>query len=323
MKAVWFKNYGSPEKVIQIKELPIPQPKAEEVLVKVHATTVNDSDWSLVRGKPYLYRLFFGLSKPKNPIPGMELSGTIEQSGKKVDKWKKGDAVMGDISDYGFGSFAEYVCIHQDALVTKPNHLSFEEAAAIPHASTLAQQALEDLGQISSKERVLINGAGGGVGSLGLQIAKMYDCEVTGVDSSAKLEKMRALGFDEVIDYQKTDFTKNGLRYDLILDCKSSKSPFSYLRALNKNGRYISIGGKVGRLISILFWGKLISKLSGKRMQILNLQMNKNLEGIAEKMKAWPLEELIDGPHSLEEAGRLIKYFGEGKHYGKVVIKVR
>ena len=165
MKAIVFTKYGAPD-VLQLKEMPKPSPGEEEVLVKIHATAVNDYDWSMVRGKPYLYRLMFGLWKPKKQIPGMELSGTVEAVGKNVRAFQVGDAVFGDISEYGFGSFAEYLCIHEKALVLKPAAMSFEEAAAIPHASLLAHQGLVEIGKIQKGQQILINGAGGGVGTL-------------------------------------------------------------------------------------------------------------------------------------------------------------
>lgn len=182
MKAIVLTKYGSPS-MLQLQELPKPVPQENEVLVKIHATAINDYDWSMVRGKPHLYRLMFGLLKPKIKIPGMELSGTIEALGKNVQSFKLGDVVYGDISDYGFGSFAEYICIHEKALALKPPKMTFEEAAAIPHASLLAYQGLIDLGKIQNGQQILINGAGGGVGTFGLQLAKLYDAEVTGVEA--------------------------------------------------------------------------------------------------------------------------------------------
>lgn len=321
MKAILFEKYGSPEKVLSLREVEKPSPNQNEVLIKIKATAVNDYDWSLVRGQPYLYRLMFGLLKPKHRISGMELAGTVEDIGANVKNLKVGDAVFGDISEYGFGTFAEYVCIHENAVIKKPAELSFEEAAAIPHASALALQALSDIGKIEQGQKVLINGGGGGVGTIGLQLAKLYDCQVTGVDSQEKLEMMKSIGFDFVIDYKKVDFTKTGEQYDLILDCKTNRSAFSYLRALRSTGRYVTIGGKPVNLIKILFWGKLISLFSTKKLQILSLKPNKDLDYICELIKQKKIKCEIDGPYPLEDTARLIQYFGEGKHKGKVVIR--
>lgn len=321
MKAVHFEKYGLPEKVLRIKEVAKPTPKENEVLVKIHTTAINDYDWSIARGKPYLYRIMFGMFKPKHTIPGMELAGTVEDIGSKVQGLKIGDAVFGDTSDYGFGTLAEYICINEKALVKKPDDLSFEEATAIPHASTLALQALRDIGNISQGQKILINGGGGGVGTLGLQLAKLHNCEVTGVDSNKKLEMMKSMGFDLVFDYKKINFTKNGEEYDLILDCKTNKSAFSYQRSLKPNGTYVTIGGKLSSLISVLFWGKIVSLFSSKKLRILSLKPNKDLDYICELFSQNKIKCKIDGPYFLEETPRLIQYFGEGKHKGKIVIK--
>jgi NADPH:quinone reductase-like Zn-dependent oxidoreductase len=321
MRAILFENYGLPVKVLTIKDIAKPIPKANEVLIKVHATAINDYDWSLVRGKPYLYRLMFGLFKPKNQIAGMELAGIVEEIGSDVKKLKVGDAVFGDISTYGFGTFAEYISIHEDALLKKPEALSFEVAAAIPHASTLALQALRDMGEIKEGQKILINGGGGGVGTIGLQLAKLKNCEVTGVDSEEKFKMMKSLGFDHVVDYNKVNFTKMGEEFDLILDCKTSKSPFSYLKALKPNGKYVTIGGNLSSLVSVLFWSKLFSLFSTKKLQILSLKPNEGLDYVSELVIQKSITCQIDGPYPLEETPRLIQYFGEGLHKGKIVIK--
>lgn len=320
MKAAQFEKYGSPETVLSIKEVAKPTPKENEVLVKIHATTINDYDWSIVRGKPYLYRLMFGFSKPKHPVPGMELSGVVEEIGTKVTELKVGDAVFGDTSDFGFGTLAQYISINEKALIKKPDALSFEEAAAIPHAFTLAFQALRDIGNIQDGQKVLINGGGGGVGTLGLQLAKLHNCEVTGVDSAEKLAMMKSIGYDSVIDYKTTDFTKNGIQYDLILDCKSNKRALSYPRSLKPNGIYVTIGGNLTSLISVLFWGKIISLFSSKKLEILSLKPNKDLAEISEFVQQKKIKCIIDGTYALEEIPRLFQYFGEGKHKGKIVI---
>ena len=320
MKAFLFEKYGLPEEVLKIKEVAKPTPKENEVLVKIHATAINDYDWCLTRGRPYLYRLIFGIFKPTHQIPGMELAGVVEYIGSKVQSLKVGDAVFGDTSEYGFGTFAEYICINEKAVIKKPDGLSFEEATSIPHAFTLALQALRDIGKIRQGQKVLINGGGGGVGTLGLQLAKLHDCEVTGVDSGEKLEMMKSIGFDFVIDYKKMNFPKNGKEYDLILDCKTNKSAFSYLRSLKRNGKYVTIGGNLSSLIIVLFWGKIVSVFSSKKLQILSLKPNKDLDYISELFIQNKIKCKIDGPYLLEDIPRLIQYFGEGKHKGKIVI---
>lgn len=319
MKALVFTKYGSPE-ILQLKEITKPTPKENEVLVKIHATAVNDYDWSMIRGKPYLYRLLFGLLKPKHQIPGMELSGTIEALGTNAKSFKVGDAVYGDISAYGFGSFAEYMSINEKALTLKPDEMSFEEATAIPHAAALALQGLVDSGGIQKDQKILINGAGGGMGTFGLQIAKLYNAEVTGVDSGDKLNMMREIGFDHIIDYKKEDFTKNGQTYDLILDAKTTRSTFDYMRALSPNGKYVTVGGYLNRLFPMLLLKPFISVFSKKRIHILALKPNKDLGYINELFEAGKIRPIVDGPFNLSEAPKAIQYFGEGRHQGKVVI---
>ncbi len=320
MRALVFTKYGSPE-VLQLKEIAKPTPEENEVLIKIHATAVNDYDWSLIRGKPYLLRLLYGILRPKHQIPGMELAGTIEELGANVNLFKIGDAVYGDISEYGFGSFAEYVCINEKALTLKPDKMSFEEAAAISHAAMLAMQGLIDIGEIKKGQKILINGAGGGVGTFGLQIAKLYDAEVTGVDTGNKLKMMKELGFDHIIDYKKEDFTKNKRRYDLILDAKTTRSTFQYLRVLNPNGKYVTVGGYLIRLIQVLILKPWISVFSNKRVHIVALKPNKDLEYINELFSAGKIKPVIDGPYKLGEVPGIIQYFGEGKHIGKIIIK--
>jgi NADPH:quinone reductase-like Zn-dependent oxidoreductase len=321
MKALVFTKYGSPE-ILQLREISKPTPKENEVLVKIHATAVNDYDWSMIRGKPYLYRLLFGLLKPKHQIPGMELSGTVEALGTNAELFKVGDAVYGDISAYDFGSFAEYVCINEKALVIKPDKMSFEEATAIPHAAALALQGLVDAGDIKKGQKVLINGAGGGMGTFGLQIAKLYEAEVTGVDTGDKLKMMKEIGFDHIIDYRKEDFTKNGQTYDLILDAKTTRSSFDYLRALRSKGKYVTVGGYLNRLFPMFLTKPWISIFSTKRIYIVALKPNKDLNYISELFEAGKIRPVIDGPFNLSEAAKAIQYFGEGKHSGKVVIQM-
>ncbi len=321
MKAIVSSQYGPPE-VLELKEVPKPSPKANEIMVKIHSTAVNDYDWSWVRGKPAIYRLLFGLAKPKQRIPGMELSGVVEETGTNTGKFKAGDKVYGDTSDFGFGSFAEYICINEKALTQMPENMSFEDACTIPHASMLAIQGLRDLGNIQNGMKVLLNGGGGGVGFFALQIAKTFDCEVTGVDTGKKLNIMKELGYDHVIDYRKEDFTRSGQRYDLILDCKTNRWPFAYMRALKKDGKYITVGGYLPRLFAGLLLSPLISLLSGKGFKLLSLKANRDLEYINKLYEAGKLKCVIDGPYPLSEAASAVRCFGEGKHTGKVVLRV-
>jgi NADPH:quinone reductase-like Zn-dependent oxidoreductase len=322
MKAITIKKYGNPKAVLQVQNIPKPIPQENELLIKIMATTINDYDWSMVIGKPYIYRLMFGILKPKNAIPGMELSGVVESVGSAVQNFNIGDEVFGDISEHGFGTFAEFIAINENAVILKPHSLSFEEATAIPHAALLAWQGLVDYGHIKKGQKVLINGGCGGVGTLGLQIAKLYNCTVTGVDAASKLDMMKNIGYDHVIDYKQTDFTKNGEEYDLILDCKTKRSVFSFPKSLKPNGNYVTIGGDLTRVLGIALWGKIISLFSSKKLQVLPLKANDGLAEIAELFNQKKIKCQIDGPHALEDIPRLVQHFGEGKHKGKVVVRI-
>ncbi len=314
-------KYGAPD-VLQLKEVTKPTPKEHEVLLKIYASAVNDYDWGMVRGKPYIYRLLFGLFKPKNSIPGMELAGVVEAVGAHAELFKAGDEVYGDISGYGFGSFAEYICIDEKALSLRPAKMSFEQAAAIPHAAGLALQGLIDVGKIQKEQKILINGAGGGVGTLGIQIARLFNAEVTGVDTGDKLKMMLELGFDHIIDYKKEDFTKNGQRYDLILDAKTNRSTFRYLSSLNPHGRYVTVGGNITALLQTVLLKPLISIFSNKEIHLVALQPNKDLDYINTLFEAGKIKPVLDGPFKLSETPEAISYFGKGLHSGKVIITV-
>ncbi len=239
MKAIVYEKYGPPE-VLQLKEVEKPTPKDDEVLIKVHVASANAAGWHLLRADPFFVRLMGGgLLKPKNKILGADIAGRVEAVGRNVKQFQPGDEVFGDISGCGFGGFAEYVCARENALVLKPASMTFEEAAAIPQAAVLALQGLRDKRQIQPGQKVLINGAGGGVGTFAVQLAKYFGAEVTGVDSTKKLDMLRSIGADHVIDYTQKDYTKSGQCYDLILDVAAHRSIFDYKRALSPEGIYV------------------------------------------------------------------------------------
>ena len=318
MKAIVLSRYGSPEQ-LELTDIEKPMPKDGEVLVNVHATTVNDWDWCLVRGTPFYIRLLCGWRKPNIPIPGAEVAGRIEAVGQNVTQFQVGDEVYGDISECGFGGFAEYVCVPETALASMPENMTFTEAAAIPHAAMLAVQGL--VGQLQPGQKLLINGAGGGVGTLGVQIAHAIGVkDVTGVDLASKFALMRSLGFTHTIDYTQTDFTQGQERYDLILDTKTNRSPFKYLSALKPGGTYVTVGGLTPRLFQILLFAPIIRRLTQKTVHLVGLQPNKDLAYVNELLATGQLKPIIDGPYPLNEVPRLIQYFGAGQHKGKVVI---
>ena len=318
MKAIVYTEYGSPD-VLQLKEVEKPVPREDEVLVKVHAASINDWDWDLLHGIPFVNRLLFGLLKPRKKILGSDIAGRIEAVGNNVGRFRPGDEVFGDLSG-DWGGFAEYVCAREKVLVLKPARMTFEEAAAIPQAAMLAVQGLRDRGQIRPGKNLLVNGAGGGVGTFAVQIAKSYGIEVTGVDSPGKFNMMRVIGFDHVIDYTQEDFTKTGQDYDLILDVKTNRSIFDYLRALSPNGAYVTVGGSGARILQAILLGPWISMISKKRVRIVFLKPNKDLAYINELFESGKVKPVIDGPFKLSEVAEVMRYFGEGKHKGKVVI---
>ena len=316
MKAIVYTTYGDPE-VLHLTEVEQPTPKDDEVLVKIMATSVNSWDWDLLRGKPYLYRLLFGLFKPKFKTLGADIAGIVEAVGKNVQQFKPGDEVMGDISDR-WGGFAEYVCAAATSLVLKPSTMSFEEAAATPQAAVLAWQALHDKLQLNKGDKVLINGAGGGVGTFAVQLAKQLGAIVTAVDSEEKLPMLQRLGADHVIDYRKNDFTKNGLQYHLIIDVVAHRSVSSYKRSLLPNGCCAIVGGTIPALLG----AALLGSFSNKKTSVVVHKANKELERINELIVAKKLRPVIDNVYPLVETAAAILHVGEGRAKGKVVVRI-
>ncbi|PPK84523.1 NADPH:quinone reductase-like Zn-dependent oxidoreductase [Neolewinella xylanilytica] len=310
-------GYGAPER-LGLAEIPIPDPGPGEVLVRVHHAAINDVDWSLVRGRPYVYRLLFGLRRPKHAVPGIELSGTVVKTGTGVDGFREGEAVFGDISGSGWGCLAEYAAVKATDLMARPQGLSSIMAAALPHAGMLAWQAIFRYGRLQAGERVLINGAGGGVGTLGLQLAKLYGATVTGVDAGPKLDRLRQLGFDRVIDYRQVDFTRTGATYDLIVDAKTNRSAFAYARALRPGGRYVTVGGTPATLVGIL----ALRGFTGREMQIVALKPNRDLGELLPLVLSGKVVPEIDGPHPLATVPKLLRYFGNGEHQGKIIVEL-
>lgn len=291
-------------------------------MIRIYAASVNDWDNALLLGDSLLTRLMNGITKPKIKILGSDVAGRVESVGKNVKKFKPGDEVYGDLSGR-WGGFAEYAAAHEKMLTVKPKAMTFEEAAAIPQAAELAIQGLMDKGQIQPGQKILINGAGGGVGTFGIQLARQYDdVEVTGVDSAEKLDMMRSLGFDYVIDYKKEDFTKTGKQYDLILDTKTSRSPFKYAQFLSPKGKYTTVGGSIPRLLQSLLFGPVISLIYKKQIRIVALKQNKDLDYVNELYEAGKFKPIIDGPYKLEETPEAFEHFRKAKHKGKIVITI-
>ena len=320
MKAIVYYNYGFPEDM-KLAEVDKPVPADEEVLVKVHAVSVNRSDWEGLRGKP-LYARIGGLRKPSHPILGSDVAGRVEVTGKNNSQFQRGDEVFGEMWGY-HGGFAEYVCTRGRAWALKPAGLTFEQAAAIPQAGVIALQGIRDKGQVQPGQKVLINGAGGGAGSFAIQLAKLYGAEVTGVDNAGKLEFMRSLGADHVIDYKREDFTRNGKQYDFVLDLVAHRSVVAYRRALKPNGSYFAVGGSLATFFQIFLFGPWIRKNSGKNIRVLMVERNpKDLIAITELCEAGTIIPVIDRTYPLREVPEALRQLGEGHAKGKIVITV-
>ena len=321
MKAIVYTKYGSLD-VLNLEEIQKQTPSDDQVLVKVHASSVNYQNLANARGDPFIARLWSGLLKPKYKIPGGDIAGRIEAVGRNVKQFQPGDEVFGDISGCGWGGFAEYVCARENALVLKPASMTFEEVAAVPVAALTALQGLRDKGQIQPGQKVLINGAGGGVGTFAVQIAKSFEAEVTGVDSTRKLDMLRSIGADQVIDYTQEDFTKSGRRYDLILDVVVHRSIFDYKRALSPKGICVFVGGSMTRVFLNMFLGLLISMTGSKKMGIVMWKPNKkeDLVFLKELFEAGKVVPVIDRRYPLSETAEAFRYLEEGHAQGKVVI---
>jgi NADPH:quinone reductase-like Zn-dependent oxidoreductase len=318
MKAIVYTNYGSPD-VLKFTEIQQPVAEGNKVLIRVHAASINSWDWDMVRGKPYIVRIG-GLRTPRYRIPGADLAGVVESTGPEVKKLKVGDRVFGDLCASGWGAYAEYVCAPETVLSIIPANISFSQAAALPQAGVMALQGIRDMAQVIAETKVLINGAGGGVGTLAVQLAKMYGAEVTAVDSSIKLDMLRSIGADHLIDYKTEDFTANGQKYDLILDVVANRTLSQYRRSLNSGGRFIMVGGTASSIIETMFFGTLVSKLSGRKLGLLMHKPNKNLAELADLVSARKITPVIRKEFGLHETPEAMRYFGSGRAEGKVII---
>ncbi len=322
MRAIVCNKYGSPD-VLELKEVAKPVPKEDEALVKVHATSLNAADFETLRGM--WSARFGGPLRPQHKILGTDLAGPVEAVGINVKQFQPGDEVWGDLSfPYGFGAFAEYVCVSENALALKPASMTFEEAATYPQAAIIALQSLRDKGQIQPGQKVLINGAGGGLGTFAVQIAKYYGAEVTGVDSANKLDMLRSIGADHVVDYTQEDYTKSGQRYDLIFDVVAHRSVFDYRRALKPGGIFMIVGGSLASFLQVVFIGSLISRRGDKKLGINVYEPNnrEDLAFLAELFEAGKVVPIIDRRFPLSEVPEALRYLEGGHALGKVVITV-
>jgi NADPH:quinone reductase-like Zn-dependent oxidoreductase len=321
MKAIIHSKYGSPD-VIQLVDVEKPVPKDDEILVRIHAASVNALDWHLLTADIFLVRLMSGgMLKPKNPRLGADMAGEVEAVGSQVKEFKVGDAVFGDIGPWGMGSFGEYTAVPEKALVLKPARLSFEEAAAVPVAGLTALQGLRDVGKIQPSQKVLIQGAAGGVGTFAVQLAKYFGAEVTAVCSTRNLDQAKALGAEHVIDYTQEDFTQNGQQYDLILAVNGYHPLSAYQRALSPQGRYVMAGGTFRQIFASMLLGPRRSKPGGKQMGGVSAKTNKDdLLFLKELLKEGKIRAVIDKCFPLAETAEALRYLGSGHARAKVVV---
>ena len=323
MKAITYTEYGPPD-VLKFKEVEMPTLEEDQVLVKIHAAAVTFGDPAVVRGEPFMVRIWSGLREPKFQIPGKEMAGRVEAVGRQVTQYKPGDEVYGDLSVCGWGAFAEYVAVPESALALKPANLTFEEAAAVPESAVVALQGLRDKGKIRAGQKVLINGASGGVGSFAVQIAKAFGAEVTAVCSTKNLEIARASGADHVIDYTEEAFTENGQQYDLILACNGYHSILDYQRSLRPGGTYVATGGTMAQIFQAMLVAPVISLASDKNMGSLGevKQNQADLVVMKDLLEAGKVKPVIDRRYPLSETAEALRYVSEGHARGKVVITV-
>jgi NADPH:quinone reductase-like Zn-dependent oxidoreductase len=320
LKAIRYYKYGSTD-VLQLEDVEVPTPNDDQVLIKVHAASVNSFEHRSIRAEPFLIRTSNGLLKPKNPKLGADVAGTIEAVGSKVTQFKIGDEVFGDI---GYGSYAEYVCGREKNIALKPSGVSFEDAAAVPMAALTALQGLRDHAKVGAGQKVLINGASGGVGTFAVQIAKYYGAEVTGVCSTRNLEMARSIGADHVVDYTKDDFAKNGQQYDLIFDVAANRSVFAYQRALTPKGKYVMTGfSTILHMLHIVALGPRIAKDEQQMFNMGLANVNQaDLVFIGELLASKKIVPVIDKVYPLSETAQALRQFEEAHAQGKIIISV-
>lgn len=320
MRAIVTTKYGSPD-VLQLNEVDKPTIKDDEVLVKVRAASVNAGDWHMLRGTPFPIRFVSGLFKPKNAIPGADFSGVIEAVGSSVTEYKPGDEVFGDLSSSGWGAFAEYVAAPADAVVLKPTGATFEEAAAAPMAGATALKGFRNQGQIQPGDKVLVIGAGGGVGTFAVQIAKSYGAEVTGVCSTDKVGMVRSIGADHVIDHSREDVTQSDNLYDFILDTAAFRASSDYLPRLSDEGVYVLVGGSTKRMIQVMFAGGGKTPAGRKRISTFLSKPNRpDLDALRALMETGKLKPAIGERYTLSELPEAMRRVEEGRAVGKAVI---
>jgi NADPH:quinone reductase-like Zn-dependent oxidoreductase len=324
LKAVVTTQYGPPPDVLQLTEVATPVPAEDEVLIRLYASSVNPLDGFTIRGPLFFFPKLGRLLKPKHKIAGADFAGRVESVGRDIKRFRPGEEVFGaSFAGKGMGGFAEFVCASEESLAPKPSNMSFEEAAAVPVAAITALQGLRDQGQIQPGQKVLIDGSSGGVGTFAVQIAKSFGAEVTAVCSPRNVDRARVIGADHVIDYTREDFTRSGLRYDLILGANAHHSIFDYRRALSRDGVFVMLGGGLARILQAVSLGPLLSWIGGKKMRFFIARINgTDLRLLKDLLEAGKIVPIIDRRYPLGEVAEALRYREEGHAQGKVVITI-
>lgn len=319
MKAIISGRYGSPD-TLKLKDVPKPTPRANEVLVKVHAASVNAADVEIIRGA-WSMRMQ-GPMRPRHKIPGSDVAGVVESVGRNVTKFKPGEEVFADTFMAGFGAFAEYKCVPEKELYIKPKGMSFEQASCYPQSGLIALQGLRNKHPVESWQKVLINGAGGGMGTFAVQIAKYYGAEVTAVDHTSKMDMLREIGADHVMDYTKEDYTKTGKTYDLILDVVARRKVKDYERALSDNGNFVIVGGSRAAIFKVIFLSSFVTRNTNKKMGINDWHSDKkeDMKFLMELFKKGKVKPVIDKSYSLDKVPEAYQYLEDRHVKGKIVI---
>ncbi|MDO3380617.1 NAD(P)-dependent alcohol dehydrogenase [Gilvimarinus algae] len=320
MQAVVFTRYGGPEQLqLSLRDKPVPEPG--QVLLRVQAVALNDWDLQALKGTPFVNRVMFGLFKPHKQILGSDVVGVVEALGEGVTQFALGETLVGDISGT-WGGLAEYVCVSESLLTVKPDTLSAVQAAALPQAGLLAQQGLFDVGRLLPGQSMLINGAGGGVGCFAVQMAKQLGARVTAVDSANKLDGLLTLGADHVLDYQTQDFTRLEERYDLVLDVKTNRLPSAYARALKDGGVYVTVGGQIRHLLTLLVASPFYRWRHKRHLRIVALKPNSGIERLLNEVQAGRLQVQVDHVYPLADTAEAFRRLDEARHFGKVLVSV-
>jgi NADPH:quinone reductase-like Zn-dependent oxidoreductase len=322
LKAIVTAHYGPPLEVLQLREVATPEPAENEVLIRLYASSVNPLDSFTIRGPLFFFPKLGRLLTPKDRIAGADFAGRIESVGRDIRQFRPGDEVFGaSFRGKGLGAFAEYACAREESLAPKPSNLSFEEAAAVPVAAITALQGLRDHGQIQRGQKVLIDGASGGVGTFAVQIAKSFGAEVTAVCSPRNVDRARVIGADHVVDYTQEDFTRSGVRYDLIFGANAHHSIFDYRRVLSRDGIFVMVGGGLARILQAVCLGPLLSRMGNKKMRFFIAKIDaSDLLLLKDLLEAGKIVPVIDRRYPLKEVAEALRYREEGHAQGKVVI---